>query len=185
VTARVGAGTFVNEHGAPVRNETKRRQVEGALRPLPIWDSIPLSTAFARPAQFDFRTGVPDASLFPHDKWRRLMSRQLRSEAVRAGVYGDPAGHRGLREAIARHIGVARGVEAAADDVTVVNGTQQALDVVARVLLAPGDRVAVEARVTGRRDGYSSRSASGSPAWGSTSTGSSSTPCRGMRVLCM
>jgi hypothetical protein len=63
------------------------------------------------------------------------MSRQLRSEAVRAGVYGDPAGYRGLREAIARHIGVARGVEASADDVTVVSGTQQALDVVARSLL--------------------------------------------------
>jgi len=144
VTARVGAGTFVNEHGAPVRNETKKRQADGALRPLAIWDSIPLSTAFARPAQFDFRTGLPDASLFPHDGWRRLISRQLRSEAVREGFYGDPAGYRGLREAIARHIGVSRGVEASADDVTVVNGTQQALDVVARILLAPGDRVAVE-----------------------------------------
>jgi GntR family transcriptional regulator/MocR family aminotransferase len=144
VTARVGAGTFVNVHGAPARNERARPPVEGALRPRPVWDSIPLSTAFARPAQFDFRTGVPDASLFPHDRWRRLMSRELRSEAVRAGVYGEPAGHRGLREAIARHIGVARGVEVSADDVTVVNGTQQALDVVARALLAPGDRVAVE-----------------------------------------
>ena len=144
VTARVGAGTFVNAHGAPARNQPARPPVEGALRPRPVWDSIPLSTAFARPAQFDFRTGVPDASLFPHDRWRRLMSRQLRSEAVGAGVYGEPAGHRGLREAIARHIGVARGVDASADDVTVVNGTQQALDIVARALLAPGDRVAVE-----------------------------------------
>jgi GntR family transcriptional regulator/MocR family aminotransferase len=59
-------------------------------------------------------------------------------------VYGDPAGHRGLREAIARHIGISRGVVTSADDVTVTSGTQQALDVVARVLLAPGDRVAVE-----------------------------------------
>jgi GntR family transcriptional regulator/MocR family aminotransferase len=101
VTSRVGAGTFVNEHGAPAPHETKRRRVDGALRPLPIWDSIPLSAAFTRPAQFDFRTGLPDASLCPHDRWRRLMSRQLRSEAVRAGVCGDPAGYRGLREAIA------------------------------------------------------------------------------------
>jgi len=125
-------------------NETKRRRVDGALRPLRIWDSIPLSAAFTRPAQFDFRTGLPDASLFPHDRWRRLMSRQLAPRRARAGVYGDPAGYRGLREAIARHIGVARGVEASADDVTVVSGTQQALDVVARSLLTPADRVAVE-----------------------------------------
>ena len=144
VTSRVGAGTFVNDHGARAPHETKRRRVDGALRPLRIWDSIPVSAAFIRPAQFDFRTGLPDASLFPHDRWRRRLSRQLRSEAVRGGVYGDPAGYRGLREAIARHIGVARGVEASADDVTVVSGTQQALDVVARSLLTPADLVAVE-----------------------------------------
>jgi GntR family transcriptional regulator / MocR family aminotransferase len=144
VSSRVGAGTFVNEHIAPSPNETKGRLANGPLRPLPIWDSIPLSTAFAAPAQFDFRTGLPDASLFPHDQWRRLLSRQLRSEIVGDGVYGDAAGHRGLREAIARHIGVARGVEASADDVIVVSGTQQALDVIARTLLEPGDQVAVE-----------------------------------------
>lgn len=144
VSPQVGAGTFVNEHVALSLNEPKTRLAEGSLRPRRIWDSIPLSTAFAAPGQFDFRTGLPDASLFPHDRWRRLLSRQLRSEIVAGGVYGDPAGHRGLREAIARHIGVARGVEASADDVIVVNGTQQALDVVARTFLEPGDQVAVE-----------------------------------------
>jgi len=144
VSSNVGAGTFVNEHIAPSPNQTKARLADGPLRPLPIWDSIPLSTAFAASAQFDFRTGLPDASLFPHDRWRRLLSRQLRSEIVGEGVYGDPAGYRRLREAIARHIGVARGVEASAEDVIVVSGTQQALDVVARTLLKPGDQVAVE-----------------------------------------
>lgn len=144
VSFRVGAGTFVNEHIAPLPDKTKGRLADGPLRPLPIWNSIPLSTAFGAAAQFDFRTGLPDASLFPHDRWRRLLSHQLRSEAVGEGVYGDPAGYWGLREAIARHIGVARGVEASADEVTVVSGTQQALDVVARTLLKPGDQVAVE-----------------------------------------
>jgi GntR family transcriptional regulator/MocR family aminotransferase len=144
VSSQVGAGTFVNEQAAPAPKETTRRVAEGPLRPLPVWNSIPLSTAFDARAQFDFRTGLPDVSLFPHDRWRRLLSRQLRSEIVGEGVYGDPSGHRGLREAIARHIGVARGVEASADDVIVVSGTQQALDVVARTLLEPGDQVAVE-----------------------------------------
>jgi GntR family transcriptional regulator/MocR family aminotransferase len=63
---------------------------------------------------------------------------------VAGGVYGHPAGHPDLREAIARHIGISRGVVASADDITVTNGTQQALDILARVLLAPGDRLAVE-----------------------------------------
>ncbi len=143
VSSRVGSGTFVNEHAASPKT-TKRRPVDGALRPQPVWNSIPPCTAFVRPAKFDFRTGLPDASLFPHDQWRRMVSSALRSESVRAGVYGDPAGSRELREAIARHIGVARGMDVAADDVTIVNGTQQGLDVVARTLLAPGERVAVE-----------------------------------------
>jgi len=72
------------------------------------------------------------------------MVRELRSEALAAGVYAHPAGHPALREAIARHIGISRAVVASADDITVTSGTQQAIDIVARALLAPGDRVAVE-----------------------------------------
>ncbi|HTE47516.1 MAG TPA: PLP-dependent aminotransferase family protein [Gemmatimonadaceae bacterium] len=144
VTSRIGAGTFVSEQVARVPRETKKHRTGGMLRPPAIWDSIDLFAPFARPAQFDFRTGLPDASLFPHEIWRRAMMAALRGEAMSRGMYGDPAGHRGLREAIARHIGVSRGVEASADDVTITSGTQQAVDVVARVMLAPGDRVAVE-----------------------------------------
>jgi len=144
LSSRVGAGTFVNEHFAPSSDNTKRREADGPLQPRHIWDSIPLVRAPATPAQFDLRSGRPDVLLFPHDRWRRLVSRQLRREIGREGVFGDPPGHRGLREAIARHIAVARGVEASLNDVTVVSGTQQALDVVARTLLEPGDQVAVE-----------------------------------------
>ena len=142
VASRVGAGTFVSEQVARLPKEAKPHRPQGVLRPRSIWDSISIPTIFDQPARFEFRTGLPDATLFPHETWRRLMARQLRSEAFAAGVYGHPAGHRGLREAIARHIGISRGVEASADDVTVTSGTQQALDILARVLLAgrPGCR---------------------------------------------
>src|SRR5690606_29303169 len=60
------------------------------------------------------------------------------------GGYGARAGARGLREATARHTAICRGIQASPDDLTITTGTQQALDLVARVLLAPGDRVAVE-----------------------------------------
>lgn len=143
VASRVGAGTFVTEQAAP-RPESNRGQGDGALRPRPIWNSIPLVRAFDRPAQFDFRSGLPDVSLFPHDRWRRLIANALRSEASGDGIYAKPEGFRPLCEAIARYIGVSRGMEIAADDVTIVNGMQQGLDVVARTLLAPGDRVALE-----------------------------------------
>jgi GntR family transcriptional regulator/MocR family aminotransferase len=72
------------------------------------------------------------------------MARYLQPGSVGPGFYAHPAGDRGLREAIARHIGISRGVLARADDVCVTNGTQQALDIVVRALLSPGDCVAVE-----------------------------------------
>jgi GntR family transcriptional regulator/MocR family aminotransferase len=105
---------------------------------------VALPTAFADRADFDFRTGVPDISLFPNTKWRRLLVRTLRTHLSTDALYGDPAGLPALREAIARHVGVSRGVIASADDVTVTSGTQQALDVIARVLLSRRDRIAIE-----------------------------------------
>lgn len=61
-----------------------------------------------------------------------------------AGIYENPAGNWDLRTAIARHIGISRSVSASPDDLIVTNGTQQALDIIARVLLEPGDVVAME-----------------------------------------
>lgn len=141
---RVGAGTFVADNVAMAGHRDEQYGTDGPLEPRPVWASISLSTAFVRPARFDFRSGLPDASLFPYQAWRRLTAGQLRPETAGAGVYGHPAGFAGLREAIAHHIGISRGAQVSADDVIVTNGTQQALDLLARVLLEPGDRVAVE-----------------------------------------
>jgi GntR family transcriptional regulator / MocR family aminotransferase len=141
LTARVGAGTYVSDGLAGVARRARR--AGGALRPRPVWDSVE-PFVFEREAECDFRPGIPDARLFPYQTWRRLLARELNPAAVGAGHYADPAGHLGLRRAIARHLGVARGVQATAEEVVVTNGTQQAVDIVARVLLAPGDRVAVE-----------------------------------------
>jgi GntR family transcriptional regulator/MocR family aminotransferase len=142
VTSRIGAGTYVRHR--KTQRAGRPRRAPGALRPRPVWDTIPLPVAFDASAQFDFRVGTPDTQLFPYQTWRRLMSQELHGPAAETAGYGDPAGHQGLREAIARHIGVSRGVQASADDVVVTNGTQQAIDVIGRALLNLGDRVAVE-----------------------------------------
>jgi GntR family transcriptional regulator/MocR family aminotransferase len=142
VTSRVGTGTFVSQciaRGEPVANAA-----DGALRPRPVWEHIPVSAVFTAPARYEFRTGLPDAGRFPFQTWRQLMARELRAAAVGRGEYGDPAGHPALRSAIARYVGVSRGVAVTSGQVTVTNGTQQAFDLIARVLLAPGERVAVE-----------------------------------------
>ncbi|KRR07449.1 PLP-dependent aminotransferase family protein [Bradyrhizobium valentinum] len=144
-TSHTGAGTFVSHQFEAKRPASKtRRSTARAIRVRRVWETIPLPRAFDRAARFDFRTGLPDASLFPHRAWRRVVARALRSREMAAGVYENPAGNRDLRAAIARHIGISRSVSASPDDVIVTNGTQQAVDIVARVLLEPGDVVAME-----------------------------------------
>ena len=143
LTTRVGAGTFVTEQAAC--QSPGRRAMEGeALEGRAIWQSVALPRAFARPARYDFRTGLPDASMFPDRLWRQLIGHSMRVRGVAAGIYQHPAGVPELREAIARHVAISRGVVARPQDVTITNGTQQALDILARVLLAPGDAIALE-----------------------------------------
>ncbi|AZN98351.1 PLP-dependent aminotransferase family protein [Mesorhizobium sp. M9A.F.Ca.ET.002.03.1.2] len=145
VRSRQGSGTFVSELDAPARREKPRHRSTGALQPRQIWQSIVLPPiVFDKPPQFDFRSGLCDASLFPHRSWRRSVTWALRSDETAAGTYEHPAGRHDLRVAIARHIGISRGVRASADDIIITNGTQQALDILARVLLASGDGIAVE-----------------------------------------
>ncbi len=140
LTARVGAGTFVADAARPVRRP--RRGTD--LVPRPGWVAPhPTSGGTAKPPH-DFRVGIPDARLFPFDTWRRLVSAEQRIGAHDLGTYADPAGHPPLREAVARHLALARGVTATADEVLITHGTQQALDLVTRVLVGPGDVVAVE-----------------------------------------
>jgi GntR family transcriptional regulator/MocR family aminotransferase len=141
VTSRLGAGTFVSDR---VRSGKAKSRSEGPLQPRALWESISLPSAFEHRAAFDFRTGIPDPSLFPHRTWRRLIARTLRSPVVATGLYDHPAGHRDLRVAIIHHLGTARGLQATADDIVITNGTQQALDVIARATLSPGDKIAVE-----------------------------------------
>jgi GntR family transcriptional regulator/MocR family aminotransferase len=143
IVSRVGDATYVARDIA-LPAVGKRSQPDGVLRPRRLWEEIPLPTAFATSAAFDFRTGIPDVALFPHTMWRRLLVRTLRDEPPPAAIYGDPAGHAGLRDAIAHHLGVSRGIAVSGNDVTVTSGTQQALDVIARVLLSRFDRVALE-----------------------------------------
>jgi len=71
------------------------------------------------------------------------MSRHLHLSKASTG-YGDPAGHPALRAAIARHIWLSRGMEVDPEGVTITNGTQQALDLITKILIERGDRVAVE-----------------------------------------
>ncbi|MFF1574423.1 PLP-dependent aminotransferase family protein [Leifsonia sp. NPDC058292] len=144
LVSRVGAGTFVAAPSARP-SSTRARDARSAARPLPRWQSIhdPLWTE-PLPIAYDFSMGSPDAALFPLESWRRLVAAELRGGIRRSAHYQDPAGLERLRVALARHLGVARSVDASADDIVITSGAQQAFDLIGRVLLEPGDVVAVE-----------------------------------------
>ena len=91
-----------------------------------------------------FRPGVPALDAFPAELWGRLLARHWRSSSPRRLAYGHSAGYRPLREAIASYIAAARGVRCTADEILIVGGAQQALDIATRVLLDPGDAVWLE-----------------------------------------
>jgi len=140
LAGRSGAGSFVE--GDPVARSPQTR-TGAATRHRAVWDAIDAPTPRQHSPRFDFGVGMPDAALFPYDTWRRLLARQIRPSLLNTD-YGDPAGHPKLRAAIARYVAVSRGVNAGTDDVLITNGAQQAFDLIARVLIEPGMRVAVE-----------------------------------------
>jgi GntR family transcriptional regulator/MocR family aminotransferase len=91
-----------------------------------------------------FGNGYPAIDEFPFDVWSRLAARRLRHPPSELLGYGHPAGYRPLRESVAAYLRTARAVRCEADQVFIVDGAQQALDLVARVLLDADDPVWVE-----------------------------------------
>jgi len=91
-----------------------------------------------------FVTGTPALDAFPFELWSKIVGRQARHARGNALVYQDPAGYRPLREAIANHLTVTRRVRCTPDQIIIVAGSQGALDLVARLLLNPGDPVWME-----------------------------------------
>ena len=144
ITTAPARGTFVSAAlpaaSAPTR--APRSGVGFALPPVPI-----TARAFwpRRRGVIALDGGVPDPRGFPVDALARAWRRVVRRHAGTLLSYGPPEGHPALRGALAALVRTLRAVPATADHVLVTRGSQMALDVCARALLRPGDRVAVEA----------------------------------------
>ena len=128
------AGTRAN--AAPRLSSYGRRSMAGR-HSVPNWEP-------RRTLLYDFHYGRPAFTDFPHATWRRLLARRARTASARDHDYGPPAGSSALREAIADYVQRARGVVCTPAQVVVVNGSQQGLDLTARVLVDAGDRVVLE-----------------------------------------
>ena len=105
--------------------------------------------SFPAPARFqtyriaDLRYGDLNGADFPILAWRRALNRASLRRAERLR-YGDPQGSAPLRTALQSYLWRARGISCAPEQIIVVNGSQQGLDLCARLLLNPGDRFVME-----------------------------------------
>jgi 2-aminoadipate transaminase len=96
------------------------------------------------PEIISFAGGLPASDLFPIERFKEACRKVLEQNAALALQYGETEGYRPLREMIARHIS-RYGIKAQTENILITTGSQQALDLIGKLLINPGDKVLVEA----------------------------------------
>ena len=91
-----------------------------------------------------FGVGQVAVDQFPVQIWSSLVARRCRSMDPKSFHYGDPMGSKALRESLASYLRTARSLRCEAEQVMITSGSQQALEISARVLLDSGNSVWIE-----------------------------------------
>lgn len=153
--AHVGQGTFVAERpgergpASPAPSRAPRLDWSGIVS-----KAAQIASADSRRRQayqipptaagvISFAGGMPDSALFPTAAFGRVLARAIRDEGRDLLQYYPASGYPPLREYLARHL-LRFGIETRPEEILIVNGSQQAFDLIARTLVDPGDMVAIE-----------------------------------------
>ena len=149
--SRVGAGTVVSsslpeQFTSSVTSGTRLATTRSGPRPVASRSSI-----LPRPQRSPwlqgwgaFCVGQVAFDQFPLNVWSNLVARRCRNMDAKSFHYGHQMGFKPLRDTIASYLRTARSLRCEAEQVMIVSGSQQALEISARVLLDPGSRVWVE-----------------------------------------
>jgi len=150
VEGSIGSGTYVSKilpdtllqvsydaRSQPLEHKRNRR-VSGFASRLQRFPNLE-----ARPSRA-FRANLPALDLFPTTLWAQIAARRWRRASVNLLLGCDAMGYLPLREAVADYLITSRGVKCVAEQIAIVSGVQEALDLVARIFLNPGDRVCME-----------------------------------------
>jgi GntR family transcriptional regulator / MocR family aminotransferase len=151
IESSVGSGTYVRG----VLPETLLHvTLRKTARPAPVRDRAIAMSDYAKRAKLfpgyenrpvrAFRSNLPALDLFPAELWSQVTARCLRRASTNLLMGCEPLGYRPLRDAIAEYLNSSRGLKCAAEQLAIVSGVQEALDLTARLILNPGDRVYME-----------------------------------------
>lgn len=153
-----GSGTYVASVLPEELLEIKAKKRSGAARASKAKPQTPLSRRGHLLTSFDhanlrartdanfsaFHYGLPAMDAFPFDIWARLASRRFQKMSVSLFGSGNPAGFEPLRRAVAAYLQTARAVRCAPEQVLICAGAQQALSLIAQVLIDVKDAVWAE-----------------------------------------
>lgn len=151
IQGSVGSGTHVNKvlpeellhvpreesPALPVRHKQRRKLSDYARR-------VKLFPNFEIRPSRAFRTNMPALDLFPTTLWAQVAARRLRRISASLLLGCGPMGYPPLRDAVASYLSASRGVKCVADQVVIVSGVQEAIDIAVRLFVNPGDRVCME-----------------------------------------
>jgi len=152
VFSRMGSGTYVLPAN-PLPTITKNN----LDAPLPLWqqslrdrDIVSKSdmvdemlAAAGHPCPISFASGISDARQFPVEEFRKVLQTVMRRDKIAALEYGERTGYAPLRQGIAQIL-ASQGLQAHPENILITAGSQQAIFLVAQVLLKPGDIILVE-----------------------------------------
>lgn len=131
LAGQTGSGTIVAQ-------ELPDRFLAAAKPPAAVRRAVLPPAAASGPGSRVFSVCEPDSGTFPLALWAQLAARRLRLGGTALLDRGEAGGYRPLREAVAAYLRTARSVQCEVEQVVIVNGTQQALDFIARLTLSPG-----------------------------------------------
>jgi GntR family transcriptional regulator/MocR family aminotransferase len=149
--SRTGSGTFVSTllpepsmnasapEGQVLVTPSGRRPMSRHSALYPAFPYVPIMRGWGA-----FGVHQPAIDQFPFHVWSSLVARHSRNPHVNAIHHIDPRGSQRFRSAICDYLRSARGVHCSPEQILIVSGSQQALDITARVLLDPGNSVWVE-----------------------------------------
>jgi GntR family transcriptional regulator / MocR family aminotransferase len=151
VEGSIGSGTYVSrvlpEQWLQVSSAARVQYADGRRRKPALSEYSQRTQAFPgyedRPVRA-FRANLPALDLFPVDLWAKIANHCLRRAPIRQLMGCDALGYLPLRKAVAEYLTASRGVKCTAEQVAIVSGVQEALDLAARLFVNRGDLVGVE-----------------------------------------